>query len=88
MVLVDGALLLYAERGGRTVLTFSPDEAMLAEAGRALAATVTSGRIKGLTISRIDDIDAVAAAVPAVEALVAAGFAVTPRGLRLRGRHA
>ncbi len=84
VVLVDGAPVLYAERGGRTLISFSDRVTDLAEAGRALAEKVTTGSIGSLTVTRIDGIDAVSSAGPVLEALVSNGFVITPQGLRLR----
>ncbi|UJP38724.1 Lhr family ATP-dependent helicase [Cellulomonas palmilytica] len=84
VVLVDGALVLYVERGGRTVLSFAADEDALDAAARGLAAVVP--RTGRLTITRIDGAAVLAdgAAHSGVgRALVAAGFSTTPRGLRL-----
>ncbi len=84
VVLVDGALALYLERGGRTALSFADDEETLAAATRGLAAVVA--RTGRLTISRIDGATVLADGAvhsPLGQALVAAGFATTPRGLRL-----
>ncbi|GEL94294.1 Lhr family helicase [Cellulomonas composti] len=88
VVLVDGALALYLERGGRTVLTFvaAPD-ALAAAAGGLAQASRTRGGGR-LTITRIDGAHVLAdgaAHGPAGRALVEAGFATTPRGLRLPG---
>jgi ATP-dependent Lhr-like helicase len=83
-VLVDGAAVLFAERGGRSLLTFTDAPGMLAAAGEALAERVRSGRIKSLTITRIDGVDALSSTANVVEALITAGFTMTPRGLRLR----
>ncbi len=83
-VLVDGGAVLFAERGGRSLLTFTAEPAMLAAAGEALAERVRSGRIGSLTISKIDGVDALSSTAPVVDALTAAGFTMTPRGLRLR----
>jgi ATP-dependent Lhr-like helicase len=83
-VLVDGAAVLFAERGGRSLLTFSADPVVLTAAAEALAERVRSGRIGSLTISKLDGAEAVSAAGGVVEALTAAGFTMTPRGLRLR----
>jgi ATP-dependent Lhr-like helicase len=82
--LVDGAAVLFAERGGRSLLTFSADPVVLTAAAEALAERVRSGRIGSLTISKLDGAEAVSAAGGVVEALTAAGFTMTPRGLRLR----
>jgi ATP-dependent Lhr-like helicase len=83
-VLVDGAPALFAERGGRTVLTFTADIGVLAEAARAVAERVRAGRIASMTITKIDGVDTMADRGPAVQALTDAGFILTPRGLRLR----
>ena len=86
VVLVDGALALYVERGGRTALSFVTSEAALVAAARALAATVRTRRTGRLTITRIDGQEVLADGAlrgPVGQALVAAGFATTPRGLRL-----
>jgi ATP-dependent Lhr-like helicase len=83
-VLVDGAAVLYAERGGRSLLSFTTDGAVLAAAAEALAERVRSGRIGSLTITKLDGAEALSSAGPVVEALTSAGFTMTPRGLRLR----
>ena len=87
VVLVDGALVLYLERGGRTVLSFTDDAPVLAAAADALASTVRTRRAGRLTIDRIDGVEVLVGGrctAPLGRALVAAGFATTPRGLRLR----
>jgi ATP-dependent Lhr-like helicase len=89
VALVDGVPALYAERGGRTVLSFTGDPVALGAAARSLAGLVRSGRQGSLTVSRIDGRTAVSAtgpleAVALTEALVEAGFVMTPRGLRMR----
>jgi ATP-dependent helicase Lhr and Lhr-like helicase len=83
-VLVDGAAVLFAERGGRSLLTFTADPGLLATAAEALAERVRSGRIGSLTISKLDGSDMLTASGAVVDALTAAGFTMTPRGLRLR----
>ena len=82
VVLVDGRPVAYLERGGRTVLTFSDDPAELAAAAEALARTVRD-HLGRLRVERVDG--AAAEATPLGAALLAAGFAATPQGLRLRG---
>jgi ATP-dependent Lhr-like helicase len=84
IVLVDGAAVLFAERGGRTVLTFTGDPPTLATAAAALAERVRSGRIGSVTVSRIDGADTLSDRGPVAQALLDAGFSLTPRGLRLR----
>jgi ATP-dependent Lhr-like helicase len=81
VVLVDGALEIYVERGGKTVLTFTDDETRLAAAAESLSATVKRAGGK-LRIEKIDG--AFGIGTPFGDALVRAGFAPTPQGLRLR----
>jgi ATP-dependent Lhr-like helicase len=85
VVLVDGELVWYCERGGRTLLSFSRDiDAQRAAAG-ALAELVTAGRVSAMVIEKIDGLSALEVAhSDTAEALLAAGFSRTPRGLRLR----
>jgi ATP-dependent Lhr-like helicase len=81
VVLVDGQLVAYIERGGKTVLTFSADEAVLAAAAASLAATVRSG-LGRLRVEKVDGDFSIG--TPFGVALATAGFAPTPQGLRLR----
>ncbi|MDY7527194.1 MULTISPECIES: DEAD/DEAH box helicase [unclassified Cryobacterium] len=118
VVLVDGALALYVERGGKTVLAFDGSQvggaddvdagavpagnradaddavgapigadvaaardALFAAAAGALAATVTSGRIAKLGVETVNG--AFVIGTPFGRALQAAGFGVTPKGLKL-----
>ncbi|MEU4639927.1 DEAD/DEAH box helicase [Micromonospora sp. NPDC023814] len=83
VVLVAGDLVLYVERGGRTILSFSDDADTLAAAGKALADAVHSGALGAMSVERADG-EAVRSS-PLRDALTAAGFRATPRGLRLRG---
>ncbi|WP_436760708.1 Lhr family helicase [Streptosporangium sp. V21-05] len=81
VVLVDGHLILYVERGGKTLLSFSADE-RLQPAVDALALAVRDGALGKLTVERADG-----TAIndsPLGAALESAGFHPTPRGLRLR----
>ena len=81
VVLVDGALGVYVERGGKTVLTFGLDETGLTAAAESLATTVRRSGGK-LRIEKIDGEFGIG--TPFGDALTAAGFAPTPQGLRLR----
>ncbi|MEV1333924.1 ATP-dependent helicase [Micromonospora costi] len=83
VVLVGGDLVLYVERGGRTLLSFTDDAEALAAAGKALADAVHTGALGAISVERADG-EAVHAS-PLRDALTAAGFRATPRGLRLRG---
>ncbi|MGI8590613.1 MAG: Lhr family helicase, partial [Nakamurella sp.] len=84
VVLVDGGPVLYAERGGRTLMSFSTDTDELQEAARALGDKVIGGAIGSLTITKVDGVEAVSALGPVVDALTGNGFTMTPQGLRLR----
>ncbi len=91
VVLVDGVLVLYVERGGRTLLTWSDDGYVLQPAVDALALAVREGILGKLSVERVDG-EAVLrpyghpeGASPLATALASAGFHTTPRGLRLRG---
>jgi ATP-dependent Lhr-like helicase len=81
VVLVDGHLVLYVERGGKTLLSFADDE-RLQPAVDALALAVRDGALGKLTVERADG--ASINDSPLGAALEAAGFHPTPRGLRLR----
>ncbi|CAN5183955.1 ATP-dependent helicase [soil metagenome] len=90
VVIVDGSLALYVERGGKTMLTFGSadaagerltDERVLAAAATSLAEAVrrSGGRLK---VERVDGDFVIGTALGT--ALSAAGFGTTPQGLRLR----
>ena len=84
VVLVDGELVWFLERGGRSLLTFSADiEAQRAAAG-ALADKVRAGQLAGIVVEKVDGTPVLLATGSSTEALMAAGFARTPRGLRMR----
>ncbi len=82
-VLVDGSLVLYVERGGRTLLSWTDDGEVLAPATAALAAAVRAGALGRLTVERADG-ERAGGDSPLTQALETAGFRPTPRGLRLR----
>ncbi|WP_433326304.1 Lhr family helicase [Spirillospora sp. CA-294931] len=82
VVLLDGALALYVERGGRTLLTWTDDPATLQPAVDALALAVREGALGKLTVERADGESITTS--PLAAALEAAGFHPTPRGLRIR----
>ncbi|HUR51308.1 MAG TPA: ATP-dependent helicase [Mycobacteriales bacterium] len=82
VVLVDGQLVLYVERGGRSLLSFTDDDACVSPAADALALAVREGALGRLMVERADGEPALRTALGA--ALEEAGFHPTPRGLRLR----
>jgi ATP-dependent Lhr-like helicase len=86
VVLVDGSLVLYVERGGRTLLSWTDDPELLGPSATALAASVRDGALGRLSVERADGLT-VGSGIhgsPLAQALEAAGFRPTPRGLRLR----
>ena len=86
VVLVDGSLVLYVERGGRTLLSWTDDPELLGPTATALAASVRGGALGRLSVERADGLT-VGSGIhdsPLARALEAAGFRPTPRGLRLR----
>ncbi|WP_159839416.1 ATP-dependent helicase [Nocardia sp. CY41] len=84
VVLVDGELVLYLERGGKTLLTFTEDPDARRAAAGALADLVRRRRVDSLVIDRVNG-DTVHGNTFA-GFLIEAGFSATPRGLRLRSR--
>jgi ATP-dependent Lhr-like helicase len=83
VVLVDGNLVVYVEKGGRTLLTFAEQPELLRPAVDALALAVREGVLGKLAVERADG--AAIFDTPLALALAEAGFHQSPRGLRLRG---
>ncbi|MCU1572092.1 MAG: dependent helicase, Lhr family [Micrococcaceae bacterium] len=82
VVMVDGVLTLYVERGGKTVLAFTELPDLLGLGAAALVELVKSGGVDKLAIEKVNGhgiLDTTLA-----EALMAAGAYSTPRGLRIR----
>ncbi len=84
VVLVEGTLVLYVERGGRSVLSYTDDPALLSEATQVLAEAVSSGAMGRFTVERTDGEPLLGSGHPLSAALKASGFIATSRGLRLR----
>jgi ATP-dependent Lhr-like helicase len=82
VVLTDGELALYVERGGKTLLAWPVDEIRVQAAADALALAVREGALGRLTVERTNGESALTS--PLGRALESAGFHATPRGLRLR----
>jgi ATP-dependent helicase Lhr and Lhr-like helicase len=89
VAIVDGELAWFLERGGRSLLSFTDDADALTVAASALTDLAAAGRIGPLLVERVNGVpvleplaDTERAAVQ--DALLGAGFARTPRGLRLR----
>ncbi|NNM44428.1 ATP-dependent helicase [Knoellia koreensis] len=84
VVLVDGELVLYVERGGKTLLSWTDEPGLLQSAADALALAVREGALGRLTVEKADGGALLGSEHPLVQALANAGFHATPRGLRLR----
>ncbi len=89
VVLVDGELTLYMERGGKTLLAWPSDpdgavldDARLGAAAEALATAARAGSLGTVTVERVNGASALTS--PFGTLLEGAGFIATPRGLRLR----
>ncbi|WP_171162744.1 ATP-dependent helicase [Streptomyces sp. I05A-00742] len=91
VVLLDGALALYMERGGKTLLawprtegpeTADADDAGLREAAEALAGAARAGALGTITVERVNGVAALGS--PLGTLLESAGFHATPKGMRLR----
>jgi ATP-dependent Lhr-like helicase len=82
VVMVDGALVLYVERGGKTLLVFTEEEPVLAAAGAALVDVVKRGAVDKLVMEKVNGHGILD--TPVAAALTAAGAYSTPKGLRIR----
>ncbi|WP_253907919.1 helicase-related protein [Arthrobacter sp. H20] len=82
VILQDGHLALYVERGGKTVLAFTDDAAALNAAAVALVAVIRRGAAEKMAIEKVNGEPVLDSEVG--RALTAAGFYSTPRGLRIR----
>jgi ATP-dependent Lhr-like helicase len=80
VILADGTLAAFLERGARSLLTFGVDPEEWVD---ALASLAKDGRVRKIELGRIDGVPAGESQV--AEALRAAGFADGYRGLTLRG---
>jgi ATP-dependent Lhr-like helicase len=89
VAIVDGELAWFLERGGRSLLSFTADADAHGAAAAALADLVSAGHIGALLVEKVNGVpvlEPVAEGERAAvqDALIGAGFARTPRGLRLR----
>ncbi|WP_314604614.1 DEAD/DEAH box helicase [Rothia mucilaginosa] len=98
VVLVDGAPVLYVERGAKTLLAFTTDPVLLEAATPALARLVSAGGAEKISVEKVNDVELLGTQTLSasgseivehpVEALRAAlqaqGFYATVRGLSLR----
>ncbi len=82
VVMVDGALVLYVERGGKTLLCFSDDDASVALAAGALVQVVRRGGVDKLAMEKVNGAGILD--TPLAAALLAAGAYSSPAGVRIR----
>ncbi|UUN29548.1 ATP-dependent helicase [Streptomyces sp. FIT100] len=84
VVLVDGELTLYMERGGKTLLSWptEPDAPPLRAATDALASAALAGTLGTVTVERINGASSLTSRL--ARTLEESGFHATPRGLRIR----
>jgi ATP-dependent helicase Lhr and Lhr-like helicase len=89
VAVVDGELAWFLERGGRSLLSFTDDTEAHAAAAATLTDLVGAGRIGSLLVEKVNGVSVLEAVTDGgraavQDALIGAGFARTPRGLRLR----
>ncbi|MCG2622847.1 DEAD/DEAH box helicase [Arthrobacter sp. I2-34] len=82
VILVDGELALYVERGGKTLLTFTEDPDVLARCAQALVAVIRRGAADKMAVEKVNGAPVLDTEL--ARALAGAGFYGTPRGLRFR----
>lgn len=57
VVLVDGAPVLYVERGAKTLLAFTTDPVLLEAAAPALARLVSTGGAEKISVEKVNDVE-------------------------------
>lgn len=57
VVLVDGAPVLYVERGAKTLLAFTADPVLLEAAAPALARLVSAGGAEKISVEKVNDVE-------------------------------
>ena len=82
LVVLDGGRPTLYLSPGRSALTFGACARSLERAARAVADLVGAGRVESLMVERADGVEVFGTSLD--PALVAAGFHLTPKGLRLR----
>lgn len=84
VVLADGELVTYLERGGRTALTWPAVAGVWPPIAAALADLVTKGSLASLTVRTVNGVSALGNDDALVPALLDAGFHASPQGIRKR----
>lgn len=86
VLLVGGHLVLYLERGARSVLAFTAEHEPLAAAAAELVAVAGTGALGRFTVTRIDGQRALGSTSATAAALTESGFIAAPSGLRIPRR--
>ena len=89
VAVVDGELVWFLERGGRSLLSFTDDADAHVAAATALSDLVNAGRVQSFLVEKINGVPVLEPGAEGERAtvqdsLLGAGFTRTPRGLRLR----
>lgn len=87
VILANGRLVFYIERGGRTLLVCDQDPDLIRVCAPAVAGLVHGGVSEKLSVERVNGQPALGSGPVETmvrEALIGAGFSTTPKGLRLR----
>ena len=82
VVLQDGRLVVFVDRGGRTVLSFSADPDDLRAASDCLRG-LARGRLRRMVVATVDGVPAASSALGS--ALLAGGFSESYKGLTIAG---
>jgi ATP-dependent Lhr-like helicase len=81
VVIANGILEAYLERGGRSLLVWTDDEDLLVRALSALAESPLSAQGRRSAVTRVNG-GAIVAVGPVAQAMTKAGFLATPQGYR------
>ena len=89
VVIVNGELAVYVEKGGRSVLTFTEDLAALTAGFQNLIKQVDSHSLPPLSIQKINGHEALGLlrqvpSNPVIDAMTASKMTITPQGIRYR----
>lgn len=84
VVIVNGALAIYLERGAKSVLAFSDDLDALTHALTPIGAAVNAAQLASVTVNTVNGTPALSSKHPVTTALRSVGFHASPQGYRLR----
>lgn len=89
VVLVNGELVIYVEKGGRSILTFTDSPGALAAGFQDLIKQVNAHAIPSLSVQKVNGHEALGLlkqipSNPVIDAMTGAQMSVTPQGIRYR----